>query len=116
MDDLVVSTRGMLLRWHGEEVSVVADAEVFPVLRLGSEVTCGTGRTSLKSGRKMSPPKDFKRARGLVAVIHVQADDDDLPYLVELGVVTDRGMGWFSPAELELVLEDAHTVVARGAV
>ena len=100
MDDVIVHTRGTLLRYRSDLIEEVADAGDLPVLRLGSEVACGVGATTL--GRKMSPPKDFKRQRGTVVVVHLETEPDDRPRVVELGVELDRDrFAWFTPDEVE---------------
>ena len=110
MDDVIVATNGRLFHWHREEVTSVTDGGDLPVLRLGSEVTCGIGATTLS--RKKSLPRDFKNKPGVILVIHLEATTDDAavnPRVIELGVQLDRTIAWFSPAELTLT-DDAQEV------
>jgi hypothetical protein len=103
MDEAIIKTRGSMLRWHQGEFASITNAGDLPVLQYGTEVSCGIGAAVLS--RKMSPTKDFKGRHGRVAVVHIEKGANDRPLVVELGVHLDRGVAWFSPADLTLTLE-----------
>jgi len=105
MDDAIVIHHGTLLHWHGDTIEAVADTGGALVIRLGSEVLCGVGRTTQR--KQMSTPKNFKNTRGTIAVIYTETREDDVvPAVIELGVQLQRGgLAWFTPSELELVVE-----------